>query len=889
MQVKKLSRAQRFYRRLLRLLPFDFRWEYGEEMEEVFQEQHRETKQERGIMGLARLWGKTLVGIFRTAPREHFDMLRQDAGYTLRTMRKNLGFTAIVVFTLALGIGANTAIFSMVNGVLLRPLPYEGGDRLVVLQQQAPLAKVDNMRFSVKEIVDYREQGNTLDQVVEFHSMEFTLMDEGEAQQVRTGVVSANFFDVLGVKPVLGRTFLPGEDALGSEPILVLTYEYWQGRHGGGPEIVGQAFEMNGQMHTVVGVLPPVPQYPVERDVYMPTSHCPWRSSQRTIDNRRSRGMEVFGRLKPGVTLEQAQADLSVIAARLQGDYPDAYPENAGYAVVSSPLQVKLTEQARPTLIVLLVAVGFVLLIACANVANLTLARVLRRERELALRAALGAGRGRLLRQLVTESTILALAGGILGIGLAAVTLDSLVAFASQFTPRAFEVTLDGSVLLFTLALSVVTGIVFGAIPALTSRKDPAASLNEAGSRATPGAGRNRVRTLLIASQVAVSFMLLIGAGLMLRSFLKLQQVEAGFQAENVLTMRVGRNFTAFRGDGTRTRAEQIANRLEYYRLLQQEVKALPGVISVALATNFPLNRSQGVRRPITIEGHPLPEGTIIPVTDGNAAGKEYFRTVGIPLLRGRLFEESDDMEATAVAIITKSMARRYWEDEDAIGKRFSQDNGASWITVIGVVGNVKQFGLEQEVTDVYYRPYRQTGFADRLLVRTKVDPMILSQSISRIVREVAPDQTLDSVITLEQVRSDSIARPRLTAQLIGLFAGLALLITVAGISGVIAVSVSQRTNEFGVRMALGASPARLLRMVLWQGLTPVLIGLFLGVLGALSLTQFVRSFLFNIEPADPVTFAAVSLGLIAAAVAASLIPARRATRIDPMVALRYE
>ncbi len=813
--------------------------------------------------------------------RRILEELGQDVRFGIRILARNPGFTAVAVLTLALGIGANTAIFSMVNGVLLRSLPYQQGDRLVVLRQQQPGAKIDNLRFSVKEILDYREQNQTLDEVVEYHGMEFTLLGRGEPQRVLTGVVSANFFEVLGVKPLLGRTFLPGEDEPGTEPILVLTYEYWQGKQGGDPDIVGQTFELNGNMHTVVGVLPPVPQYPRENDIYMPTSHCPTRSRQSFIDNRQARMMRVFGRLKPGVSPEQAQSDVAVIAQRLRQDYPDVYPDHTGYTAVSSPLRVELTKQARPTLLILMGTVGLVLLIACANVANLTLSRLLRRERELAVRAALGASRGRLLRQLLTENTLLAVAAGALGLLFAAWGLDLLIAFAARFTTRASEIGIDGTVLLFTLFVSVGTGIVFGVIPAFKSRPNLVTALNEGGSRSSAGTGAHRVRSLLVVAQMAVSLTLLIGAGLMVRSLIKLQQVDGGFNHENVLTMRVGMNYRKFP-----TRAA----RLEFFRSLQEKVEALPGVVSTAVASAFPLSRQRGFNVPFQVEGQPILEGQPRPVTDVVSASPRYFRTMGIPLIRGRFFENSDDANTPSVLIISQSMARHYWEEEDPLGKRISADGGQTWETVVGIVGDTRQFGMDKEPIDVVFQPFAQNAyFGRRFLVRTTADPMALSRLMIKTVHEIDPEQPVDTIQTLEQVRSDSIAAPRLTTILIGLFAVLALVISAAGIGSMMALSVSQHTHEIGIRMALGAQRTDILRLVLRQALMLILLGAAVGLAGTFVLTRFLESFLFGVSATDPVTFGAVAVLLAAVALLACYIPARRATKVDPMVALRYE
>ncbi|HVG17783.1 MAG TPA: ABC transporter permease [Blastocatellia bacterium] len=812
------------------------------------------------------------------------EALLQDLRYGLRILIKNPGFTVVAVLTLALGIGANTAIFSVIYGVLMRPLPYRDGGKLVHIRQQAPLARVDNMGFSVKEVLDYRDQNQTLEGVVEHHSMSFILLGLEEPQRVQTGVVSANFFDLLGVKPLLGRTFAPGDDERGAEAVLVLSYKYWQKSHGGDRNIIGKTFRMNDRVHTVIGVLPPIPQYPNEEDVYMPTSACPTRSSDSFCDNRNARMMSVFGRLKSGVPVEQAQADLSTVASNLQMQYPDSYPANRGYAAKIASLQEELTRQARPTLLILLGTAGLVLLIACANVANLTLARLMRREREMVVRAALGAGRGRLIRQLLTESTLLSLLGGVLGLLLAAGGLHLLVAFAARFTTRASEISIDASVLLFTLIISVATGLVFGLMPAFTSEKNFTAALKEGSGRSTAGAGRQRVRNALIVAQVAVSFMLLIGAGLMMRSLFKLQQVNPGYNPENVLAMRLSPNWSKY------TTPQQYQ---EFFNRVLERVKPQPGVISASLASTYPMN-PQGIangpfNRNFLIEGRPLAEGELAPRADSRVASPEYFQTIQMPLVTGRYFTEADNNEALPVAIINQTMARHRWSDEDPVGKRVSFDRGQTWTTIVGIVGDVKQYGLDREATDEIYTPLAQNNFAGNLLVRTAADPMSMAQVMREAVYAIDPETAVDNVQTLEKVRSESLASPRLTAMLLGLFAGLALLITVAGISGVMALSVSQRTHEIGIRMALGASQGRVLAMVMRQGMTLIVVGLALGVVGALTLTGVLSALLFSVEPHDPVTFVAVSLVLIAVAALACFVPARRVTTIDPMLALRRE
>ncbi len=570
------SRSQKVFRFILRLLPFDFRANYEREIAGVFEEQHRDAEQRGGVVGFVKLWTEAVAGIFRTAPREHWDIFRHDCAYAFRMMRSNKGFTAIAILTLALGIGANTAIFSVVHSVLLRPLPYKQGQQLIFIREQAKKAGVDDMGWSVPEIMDFRQQNQTLSSLVEYHTMSFTLFGHGDPDRVKTAVVSWNYFDMFGVKPILGRAFTPKDDEIGAPAVLILTNEYWRDKFGASPNVIGKTFEMNDKVHTVVGVLPPIPQYPIETDVYMPTSACPFRSSKSHIEGRDIRMMEVFGRLKPGVTLGQAQADLSTIAGRLQLEYPKSYPADIGYGIATSLLKRDLTRDAQPTLLVLLAAAGFVLLIACANVANLTLSRMARRERELAVRTALGAGRSRLLRQLLTESFILAFIGGLIGLLLAYDSLPLLTDFAARLSPRASEIRIDSGVFLFALLAALGTSIVFGTMSALFSRVNLTAGLKEGTASASASRQRNRVRDVLIVSQVAFSFILLIGAGLMLRSLFKMLEVNPGFRPQHVLAMKIN-------VDWSKHDASQQA---AIGKKLVEHVEAQPGVVSAAVASS---------------------------------------------------------------------------------------------------------------------------------------------------------------------------------------------------------------------------------------------------------------------------------------------------------------
>jgi putative ABC transport system permease protein len=878
--------SQRLFRALVRVLPFDFRTNYEGQMEGVFREQHREVEERGGFLGALKLWKETIAGIFTTAPREHWQILTSDCSYALRMMGKNPGFTAVAVLTLALGIGANTAIFSVVHSVLLRALPYPQGQQLIFIRQQEKNLGIEDWGFSVKEIEDYRAQNRTLSGLVEYHAMSFTLFGHGDPERVRTGVVSANYFELFGVQPLLGRTFLPDDEKLGAPPVLLLSYEYWKSNFGSDPGIVGKTFDMNDKVHTVVGVLPPVPQYPNENDVYMATSACPFRSSKMHLEDRDMRMMEVFGRLKPGVTVAQASADAATIAAGLKAAYPKSYPENIGFTSSATPLQQELTKEARPTLLLLLGAAAFVLLIACANVANLTLARMARREREIAVRSALGAGRSRILRQLLTESFLLAMVGGILGLMLAYGSLELLTDFVGRLTPRAREIHIDSQVLLFTLTAALGTSIVFGTLSALFSRANITSSLKEGSAGTGSGHPQNRVRSALIVCQVAFSFMLLIGAGLMLRSLIKMQRVDPGFVPQRALAMKTTFSFSKY------TTSEQTVVLL---KKLLYRVASEPGVLSAAVSDRYPFEPesiaggAQSVTFSFQIEGRTLEPGQAPPVTTYSSVSPEYFRTLGIPLREGRLFTEKDDQKAPIVVIINEAMKRQLWPNEDPIGKRVSNDGGQNWGQIVGMVGDVREFGLDHPPVSELYVPQEKSPSPGTLLVRTAAEPRSMAKALTAAVHEVDPQTAVTRILTLEQARYESMASPRVTASLLGIFAGLALVIATAGIGGIMALVVSQRVREIGIRIALGARPASILQMVLGQGMLLAVLGVGIGIAGAIALTGLVKSLLFEVPPTDVLTFSGVGLTLLAAAALASYLPARRAAAVDPNVALRAD
>jgi len=808
----------------------------------------------------------------------------QDIRYGLRVLLKNPGFTGAALLTLALGIGVNTAIFSVVYGVLMRPLPYKDGGQLVILHQKTGQAREANVPFSAQEIFDYRRENHTLESVVEHHTMFFLLLGKDTAERVQTAVVSANFFDVLGVKPLLGRTFRDSDETPKSDAVLVLSYKYWQARHGGDPEIVGKVFQMNNRPHTVIGVLPQIPEYPAASDVYMPTSQCPFRSNPATIANRQARFMNVFGRLKPGMPLEQARADLSTVAHQLEGAYPAAYPKDYGYSTTAAPLQEELTRRARMTFLILLAASGFVLLIACANVANLLLARLLKIERELAVRAALGASRVRLIRQLLTESMMLSIAGGALGLALAPTTLRLLVKFAERFTTRAAEVRIDGTVLLFTVLVSLATGLIFGLAPAFSTGQNAGDALKQGGGRTTTSPGRRRLRAGLVVAQVAVSFMLLIGAGLMIRSFAKLQQVNPGFRPDHLLTMRLSPNFSHY---------QQPQQFTALWKNILSKTQAVPGVQSTSLASNFPFSPRAIANGPgstnFQIEGRTLSPGELAPLVDLTVVSSAYFDTVRQPVVQGRVFDDHDDATAPFVAVVNQTMARHRWPGEEAVGKRVTFDRGQHWTTIIGVMADTKEYGLGRPVGDELYLPVAQNGFAPNLVMRTAADPMGLASAVRAALHDLDPQLAVDQVDSVERLEHESLTAPRVVTVLLSIFAALALVISACGIAAVMALSVRQRTQELGIRMALGAAPNSIVNMVVRQGLLLALIGTVVGIGGAIALTRLLRTLLYETSPTDVLTFAGVSVLFLAIAAAACFIPARQVTEIDPLIALRQE
>ena len=812
-----------------------------------------------------------------------FETVLQDVRYGLRALRKNPGYAAAAVLTLALGIGANTAIFSVVHGVILQSLPYGGGDKLVRIQVDAPGAGIEDGAFAPLEIADLQNLSRSFTGIAEYHSMWFVLLGRPEPERVQTGVVSAHFFDLMGVKPILGRTFAKGEDQHGAEAVLVLSHQYWMRSFGGDPKIVGQVFRMNDRPHTVIGVLPPIPGYPDENDVYMPISACPFRSSEQMEHDRNMGMLNAFARLKDGASLASAKKDLAEVAAKMAHDHPENYPVSARMTIGPVALREELTRQARPTFLLLSATVGLVLLIACANVANLTLSRLVRREREMALRSALGAGRGRLARQLLTESVVVAVVGGMLGLGVAAAGRQLLVMFAARFTPRASEIVVSGPVLLFTLGVSLLAGIGLGLIPALSSRRSLVSSLQDGRDPASSAPARLKMRNLLIVAQVAISFVLLAGAGLMLRTLWKLRQIDPGFNSERVLTSRLDLNFTRYNDRG---------KQLDFHERVLARLATEPGVVSVALAGRFPLTEGGPSNGKYRIEGREAPTAESQPRADFQRVSEDYFKTIGVPILRGRGIAEADRDNAPKVAVINKTMASHVFPGEDPIGKRIgvsgNEPDEIVWLSIVGISGDVRQYGITNPPVDQIYLSIRQyPGLGTACLVRTQAEPLALTRTVREAVHSIGPEQPVDNFRTLEDLHTSALDMPRLTAVLLAAFAGLALVITATGIAGVISFTVGQRRQEFGIRMALGALPGAVMRMVLGQGMRLVLLGLAIGVASAFALSRLFASLLYETTPTDPPTYLAVAGVLALVAAVSCFVPARKATTVDPMVALR--
>ncbi len=792
----------------------------------------------------------------------------QDIRFGCRSLWKQPTFTAVAVITIALGIGGNTAMFSVVNAVLLKPFSFQDPEQLVRVES----------RNSYPDVADWIQQSRTGENFGGYATFFLDLTQGDEPERIPGSAVTGSLFPLLGVNPALGRTLEPDDDVPGGARVILLSDGFWKRHLGSDPEIVGKPLSFNGDQYTVVGVMPMGFQLPLNRsETWVPT-----RVVMREASAARGAHMfQAVGRLKTDVSLEQAQADMDNIAARLEELYPE---ENLDRRFILAPLQEYVARGARPTLVILLGAVGFVLLIACANVANLLLARGAARQREIALRAALGAGRARLFRQLLTESVLLSLAGGALAAPLAFAIVRVVVALGSESIPRLDEIALDGHVLGFALGLSVLTGIVFGLIPAAHATVPRLFDALREGGRASGSVLPRRFRSGLVVSEMALAVVLLIGAGLLLRSFYQLQNVEPGFDHEKLLTMEFSLPASTYR---------EIPKRILFYQRLLEELGTLPGVESAAATTELPLG-SNFVPHNFVVEGKPMDPGTE-PEIYYRGISPGYLDTMGIPLLKGRRFTDQDREGAPSVGIINEALARQLFPDEDPIGQRFrwARRSVLYWITIVGVAGDVRPFGLDVAEQAAVYIPFTQERDWWRtwmhVVLRTTTEPMSLAPAIKSRVAELAKTIPVANIRGMEDLMADSLAPRRARFWLLGGFAAIAMLLAAVGIYGVLSFMVVQRTSEIGVRMALGARRADVLRMVIGEGMLLAIVGIALGVLGALALTGVMSSLLYEVNAADPLTFVIIAALLTGVALAASFVPAFRATRVDPLTALHYE
>ena len=808
-----------------------------------------------------------------------------DLRYAIRSISRVPGFTIAVVLTLGLGIGANTAIFSVVRGVLLRPLPHKDGDRLMYLRQSANGPGRENVAFSVPEITDFRTASKALRGIAEYSPITLSLVGESDAVRIDVGLVTGNYLSVMGLSPVQGRGFNEGDDGPGAAPVAMLTYDYWQKRFGGDKAIVGQSLRIGGKGVTVVGVLQPAPYFPARIDALMNMVNSEHHLSAMMVTGRTHRMTEMIARLAPGVTVQQARAEIDGITARVHADHPEAYDAGSGYRVSLTPFREALGQKAQLTLWLLMGAAAFVLIIACANVTNLTLMRGVRREHELTVRAALGAGTGRLRRLLLAENLVLALGGGVLGLLLAFGGVRMLIAFAARYSPRAGEIRVDAAVLAFTLALVVLVAVLLSFAPPLKRDSKLGEALSAGGRRATGGVNRQRLQRSLVVAQIAVSVVLLTGAGLLTRTMQRLSVVDTGMNTEHVVTMEVPRDFTG--GDN--------ASAVAQYEQMRNQIAALPGVSQVGLGSTVPL-RTAGIMLEIKAEGRPVNPGEPAPQSEYRTASPDYFIASGIPVLRGKEFSSTDRAGSAPVVMINKTLADFLFPGLDPVGRRVAWTGevlkfigvSGDWRTVIGVVGNTKDGGLDAVALPVVFIPFAQGDFpSGGLVIRSRGDVAGLASAATRVVRGIAPQQPIEKLLTADQIRDESVAPRRLNALLVASFGILALIVAAIGIAAVLAFSVSARTNEIGIRMSLGADASNVQRMVLSEGGRLVLLGLALGVSGALVLSRLMQGLLFGVAPNDPVTMAGVALLMAAVGIGACWIPAARAARIDPGVALR--
>ncbi|HEX5965404.1 MAG TPA: ABC transporter permease [Pyrinomonadaceae bacterium] len=799
------------------------------------------------------------------------ETLFRDIRYGFRGLLKRPGFTAIALVALALGIGANTAIFSLVNAVVLRPLPYPEPDQLVWVWGN--FSGGNRASVSPPDYLDFRSQNKSFEQFAATISstMPATITGGGDPERLQASVVTGNYFQALGVAPSLGRGFSLENEKPGNDQVAVISHELWQRRFGGNPGIVNQKIVLDNKSFEVIGVMPKDVLFPQTADLWVPLNF----DADPGMKVRKAHFLRPIGRLKPGVTVAQAQSDTDAIAAGLEKQFPQS---NTGWSLRLEPLRERLIGNSRSSLFILFGAVGFVLLIACANVANLLLVRANARQKEIALRTALGASRSRIVRQLITESLLLAIVGGALGALLAAWGLDLLVTLSGNLIPSTANVTIDATVLVFTFATSLITGLLFGVFPAFRTVNLNLSDTLKEGGRSSEAAFRNRTRSLLVVFESALAVVLLIGAGLLVRSLIALENTNPGFEADNVLTMRV---------DLSRGKYDTPEKSAAFFQELEQRLSSLPGVQTVGMINGLPLSGTRN-DTPFVVEGRPAVKPDEEITADFRSVNHNYFQALQIPLLRGRNFTEQDVRDSAKVIVVSEQLVNTVFPNEEALGKRLQMVIDDDPYEIVGIVGGIRDRAVEFQPYRTIYIPSRSWGWFN-VALRVQGDPMSLGPAIRKEVQAIDPEQPIATLSTMDQLVNRATSTPRYRTTLLGLFAALAMVLAATGIYGVMSYSVAQRTHEIGVRMALGARHSDVLRLVVGQGMLLVVVGLLIGLAAAFGLTRLMASLLFGVTAKDPITFLAVAGLLTVVAFIACYIPARRATKVDPLTALRYE
>lgn len=813
--------------------------------------------------------------------------LLHDISFSVRMLLKHPAFSIVAVVSLAIGIGANSAIFSVVDTLLLRPLPYAESDRLVILWSRSPGLNVDQDWFSPAQYFDVKTQNNVFDQTAVSIGGSYNLTGGGGPEHVDAARVSSSFFNLMGARALLGRTLQEEEDVPGKGLKAVLSHAFWQRRFGSDPAIIGKTLILSGNNVEIIGVLPA--RFSLTRQV-MPTVNAieradlflPLPFSDAARNNRNNEDFNILGRLKPGVSVKQAQSDMDLVASRMKQQFPQNYPPNGGLTISVVPLRKQVVGETDFVALVLFGAVAFVLLIACANVANLLLSQAAIRGKEAAIRTAVGASRMRVIRQLLTESLVLGVLGGIAGIIVAVIAIKALKSFGPANIPRLAEIGVDLRVLSFTFVVTLLTGLVFGISPALrASRVDLNEALKEGGRSGGTGGGRQLTSKLLVVVEVALALVLLLGAGLLIRSYREIGRANMGFDEENVLSMRTSLPAAKYA-------SPEVVN--SFYQQVTTKIDSLPVVQSAAITYSLPMSTTAFAWEPVTAEGYVPKTEHEITISNVRIVGPQYFETMRVPLLEGRIFTEQDSKGAPETAIVDEAFVKKFWPGQSAIGRKVKRFNSETWRTVVGVISDAKEYSSEKEPPiSIYYPAYQLSPRSMFLIVRTNGDPIEASGAVTKAIREIDPEMPVYDVDSMEHRLTDFLAPQRFSMSLLGVFAFVALVLAAIGIYGVTANSASHRTHEIGIRMALGARPFDVLGLVVRQGMLLVAIGTAIGVVAAVALARVVASLLYGVRPWDPVTLVLVAIVLAAVALFACYLPAQRAARVDPMVALRTE